>query len=216
MIPDQTIVWNKKHGEGDHEMLRGSPSPLAEIAEPYFQRQSNILELGCGVGRDAVYFASKGHNVLATDSSDVVIGQNKQRSAVDGVEFALLDIQKEFPYEPESFDVVYANLALHYYSAEKTRETVASITQVLKTGGVLAFACKSKDEARTNGAKEVEDNVFVAPNGRALHLFSVEYARQLVADSFEVLHLDEVDEEYGGRESSIVRCIARMKSVTEQ
>ena len=77
MIPDQVEMWNRKHSEGDHQALRDIPSPLAKLAEPYFPRRAQVLELGCGVGREAVFFAKQGHTVVATDSSDVVIEQNK-------------------------------------------------------------------------------------------------------------------------------------------
>jgi hypothetical protein len=103
---------------------------------------------------------------------------------------------------------VYANLALHYYDDKKTHEIIKDIARVLKVGGVLAFACKSKDDHRTGQAEEVERNLFVAPNGHALRLFSEDYTRELVDEQFDVRHLDRVEEDYNGRVSAIVRCVA--------
>lgn len=208
-IPDQIAMWNTKHGLGDHEGLRHTPSPLSLTAEPKFPRQSRILELGCGVGRDAVFFADKGHNVLATDSSEVVIKQDREHFPHSGVQFEVLDMQQPLPYLPASFDVVYANLALHYYPEEKTQGIIKNISKILKNDGVLAFACKSKDDIRTKDAQQVENNVFVAPNGHALHLFSISYTRQLLEGIFGITYIDEIAEEYNGRTSDIVRCIAK-------
>lgn len=208
MIPDQTAMWDRKHTKGDHEKLRDVSSPLAELVEPMLPENAYILELGCGVGRDALYFGSKGHTVLATDSSNVVVDQNNDLYDYHNVQFKVLDMQQQLPYESE-FDVVYANLSLHYYSHEKTREIVEDIAKTLKPGGILAFACKSKDEMRTKDAQEVEKDVFVDPKGHALHRFSIPYTRELLGGLFEVSHLDEVDEEYNGIVSSIVRCVAR-------
>jgi SAM-dependent methyltransferase len=166
------------------------------------------LELGCGVGRDALFFGSKGHTVLATDSSEVVVNQNKQLYDYHNVRFETLDMRQPLPYESE-FDVVYSNLSLHYYTHENTREIIENIAKVLKEGGILAFSCKSKDEVRTKDAQLVEKDVFVDPKGHALHLFSMQYVRKLLDGLFEITHLDEVEEEYNGRVSSIVRCVVR-------
>lgn len=208
VIPSQKPIWDKKHGAGDHEELRYIPSPLAELAEPKFPRNSKILELGCGVGRDAVFFEQKGHRVLATDVSDVVIEQNKEKFPDSKVEFEVLDIQEPLPYSPASFDVVYSNLALHYYSDKKTKEIIREISKVLRFGGVFAFACKSYDALRESGT-EVEKNIFVSPLGVTVHLFSEDYAKSLLTDLFDIEHLDEVSEVYHGRDSKNVRCVAR-------
>jgi ubiquinone/menaquinone biosynthesis C-methylase UbiE len=37
--------------------------------------ESSILELNCGTGIDSIYFAGKGHNVLATDNAEGMLAQ---------------------------------------------------------------------------------------------------------------------------------------------
>ncbi len=102
-IPDQRLVWNDKHSMGEHEKLRHSPSPLSALVGDYFPESSDILELGCGVGRDAVVFQDAGHNVIATDSSGVAIEQNKKESSGNGVVFNVLDMQEPLPYEDQEY-----------------------------------------------------------------------------------------------------------------
>ncbi len=208
MIPDQTPVWDRKHDLGQHENLRHTPSPLARLAEPSFKRQSAILELGCGVGRDAVFFAKQGHHVVATDSSVVVIQQDKKQFSDSGVGFFIVDMRKDLPYETASFDVAYANLSLHYYSHEMTPKIIKEIWRVLKPGGIIAFACKSVEDVHYGNGEEVEKNVFVSATGHVRHLFSINYAQQLLIKKFKIEHLDEVEEDYNGKHSNIVRCIA--------
>ena len=212
-IPDQKLVWEEKHGARQHEALRHTPSPLAELAEPMFPRRSRILDLGCGVGRDAEAFAKKGHRILAADVSKVAIEQNRQIFTDSGIEFRILDMRDPLPYAKESFDVVYANLSLHYYSDQKTREVVKEIARVLKPSGTFAFACKSYDNLHNSGT-EIEKNIFVSGNGVVIHLFSKDYARYLVNGLFAIEFLDEVDEEYNGRYSKIVRCVAKKSAKT--
>jgi len=208
VIPDQKPVWDKRHASGDHEDLRDTPSPLARLVEPKFKRASKILDLGCGIGRDAVFFDKNGHDVLATDVSDVAIRQNKEHFKNTGVKFSVLDMRDPFPYAEESFDVVYANLSLHYYLDGKTREIIREVARVLRPNGIFTFACKSYDEIHNQG-KEVEKNIYVSPTGVAIHLFTKNYAQDITQGLFEMDYLDEVEEEYKGRFSRIVRCIVK-------
>jgi SAM-dependent methyltransferase len=208
LIPDQRLIWEEKHSEKSHEDLRDAPSPLAVLAEPKFNRESKILELGCGVGRDGVYFDKKDHNVIATDGSQTAIDQDREYFKGSRVKFTVLDMREKLPYGSGTFDVVYANLSLHYYPDGQTKEIVREAARVLKPHGIFAFACKSFDEIHIQG-KEIEKNIFVSPKGVAIHFFSKEYAEEILQDLFKTEHLDEVEEEYKGRHSRIVRCIAR-------
>jgi SAM-dependent methyltransferase len=206
-IPDQRPIWDTKHQQRDHSILEGVPSPLAELAHDYFPDHATVLELGCGIGRDALFFASYGHHVTATDGSAVVIDQNKSERPNPLVDYSVVDMRNELPYDDSAFDVVYANLAMHYYSSKQTARIAQEIKRVLKSGGIFAFACKSYDSLHTEG-EEIEPNVFVSPTGATIHLFSEDYAKELLVQNFEVKHLDEIEEEFNGRTSKIVRCVA--------
>ena len=72
--------WNeyyKLHGE-DKEI--SDPSSFAKFIFKKFlsEKKFNILELGSGNGRDAIYFACNGHNVVAIDHSTKVLNIQKQ------------------------------------------------------------------------------------------------------------------------------------------
>jgi ubiquinone/menaquinone biosynthesis C-methylase UbiE len=209
-IPDQIIVWDSKHLKGDHNKLRGVPSPFSLIAEPMFKRKSTILELGCGVGRDAIFFSENGHKVVATDGSNVVISENKKRLNDTGIEFDVLNMLKKFPFSSSTFDTVYSNLSLHYYTYKATPKIIKEVHRVLKTGGVFAFSCKSKDGHFNNGTK-IDENIYVNANNHAIHFFDKSYVTKLLSGLFLIEYLDEVEEDYEGRFSKIVRCIAKKR-----
>ena len=207
-VPDQVPIWDIKHENGDHEILRGNPSPLAMITSLYITERSHILELGCGVGRDAEYFAKLGNHVLATDGSTVVVEQDKERIQNPNIEFEVLKIHGGLELPLNTFDMVYANLSLHYFSKDDTESIFESITKSLKPNGLLAFACKSSDSLHESG-QELESGVFVSPTGATFHFFTKEYCRVLTENRFSVMHLEEVEEEFNGRHSTIIQCIAR-------
>lgn len=206
-VPDQIPIWNKKHKANDHASLKEIESPFADVALEYFKTHSHILELGCGVGRDSFFFAKNGHTVVATDGSNVVIGQNIAHEGSKTVCFDVLDMRSRYPYEDESFDVVYGNLCLHYYDDETTKKIVLESLRVLKPSGVLAFSCKSHDSLHVGG-EEISPDVFASPSGQVIHLFTQEYMKTLFSQFANVQYLDEVEEEFNGRTSKVVRCIS--------
>lgn len=50
-------------------------------------KRRTILDLGCGNGRDSIYFSRSGLNVTAIDASDSVIRQLKQENNEDNICF---------------------------------------------------------------------------------------------------------------------------------
>jgi SAM-dependent methyltransferase len=208
VIPDQKTIWNKKHASGGHESLRHKPSNFAPVAEKYFLEGATIADLGCGVGREAEYFASKGFNVLASDISEEAIKLNKKYFSGLNIQFSVQDLQNPLPYKDSELSVVYSNLSLHYFDDKTTRKIFKEIWRVLKIGGILAFTCKSVHDHHYGHGEQVEKNVFVSESGHVRHLFSLEYAKELLNGLFEPLLLEEVEDENDGQTDSVIRCIA--------
>lgn len=209
MIPDQKVLWNKKHQANEHEDFRGIPSSLAQLLLPLLTPNSNILELGCGVARDAVFFAQNGHKVMATDFSDKAIENNRRRFPNAGVDFLILDMEKVLPFADKSFDVVFANLSLHYYNRSTTEKVTQEIARMLKTGGIFAFACKTVNDFHYGKGEEIENDLFISKTGHARHLFSTDYTKELLQALFKIELLEEVDEVHYGEKSAVLHCIAK-------
>jgi SAM-dependent methyltransferase len=210
-IPNQTQLWNEKHGAGEHSAHRGTPVPFALVAEPFFPCRSRLLEIGCGVGSESQFFAERGHDVLATDISEVVLEQDRKYYKDSTISFVMIDTSEPLPYEDNSFQVIFSHLALHYYTDEVTHTIFAELYRTLEAGGILAFACKSTKDSMYGVGEELEKDMFLADGRHLRHFFTVEYARSLLGDDYEVLLLDEVTEQYSKNVSALVRCIARKK-----
>lgn len=210
LLPNQADVWNEKHTNDEHAAHRAPAMPLAKQVTAYFPKNPTILEIGCGTGADSTYFAQQGYVVTATDISKVVIGQNKQYYKDLAIDFRELDASQQLPFKQDQFDVVYSHLALHYFTHETTQAVFNELSRVLKSGGILAFACKSTNDALYGEGEEIEPDMFVR-KGHVRHFFSLEYTKSLLGDAYEILVLEEVQERYAKHASSMIHCIARKR-----
>jgi SAM-dependent methyltransferase len=209
--PDQNDLWNAKHSKNEHIKYRGEPMPFAKTSLEYFPERASILEVACGVGSDASFFAQQGYDVLATDFSQVVVDQDKAYFDQPRLEFAQLDVSRHpLPFPDRQFDVVYSHLGLHYFSDDTTRAVMAELHRILKDGGILAFACKSVKDSSYGVGDEIEKDVFV-DKGHLRHFFTPDYVRKLLQDRFDIVLLQDKQEEYGDTRSAFVWCVAKKR-----
>lgn len=94
----------------------GSLIGKAQRARVYTHVQKHIdgsiktaLELNCGTGEDAIWLASKGLTVLATDISEGMLQVARQKKINELTEFKRLEIQNINTLQPKTFDLVFSN-----------------------------------------------------------------------------------------------------------
>lgn len=103
----------------------------------------DILELNCGTGEDALYFASKGHQITATDISaemlDVVRTKMKSKDEQPNVHLMQLDINElGASFSGKSFDVVFSNFGgLNCLSPDQMEQLSQNLIQLLRPGGLF-------------------------------------------------------------------------------
>lgn len=196
---------------GEHDSFAEDPSTLAKLVSKSLGKSSKVLDLGCGNGRDSRFFAHAGCYVVAVDISGVIIEKNKNQRQIESVKYKQMDISRGLGFKSWSFDLVFANLSLHYYSDDLTKYVFQEATRVLKVGGLMAFSCKSVNDFHFGNGQEIEKNLFVSDTGHVRHLFTLDYTKLLLKTNLELELLEEIDEEYNNEKSNIIICIARKK-----
>ena len=139
--------------------------------------KTKALDLGCGVGYDSYYLTQKGLEVIACDFSEVALSRLKEN--VKDVETMLLDISEKLPFEDEAFDLVIADLSLHYFDTKTTEKIMAEIERILAPKGFLLARVNSIYDIN-HGAGEgekIEDNFYFV-KGYNKRFFSVEDAKK--------------------------------------
>jgi SAM-dependent methyltransferase len=162
-----TAHWNSIYSS-DPIFFGEEASILARKALPFLQeyRCKSILELGCGQGRDAIFFAKKGFDVRALDCSEVATSQLKEAVARSSLEkrvsVRLFDLSKNCPSRSEVGEVqaIYSHLFLCMpFNDLELRRLYDFAYDILPENGLHIFSIrdKKKDASYGKGKKLAKD-----------------------------------------------------------
>ena len=162
-----------------------------------------LLDIGCGDGRDAIYFAQNGISVTAIDFSAEAI--KKLTAVAPEIRASVQDIQ-DIDFPDASFDAIYAHLSLHYFDDPTTEAIVQNIYRMLKKNGLFFVRCKSIHDPLYGKGEKVEEDTFHF--GHTRHFFRREYLEQKLRN-FEIISCNESSASYDGKQSHFVEGVAR-------
>lgn len=74
----------------------------------------NILEIGCGTGKNTEWLHKKTKNLVGVDFSEDMLEKAKQKIRSENVQFVRADIQEDWSFEDKIFDLVTCSLVLEH------------------------------------------------------------------------------------------------------
>ena len=183
------------------DITRYKPWPESKRFISTLPKNSKVLDLGCGNGRNSIYLAKEGMNVIGLDFSLglIKIAKNKMewKDVSDSVELLVGEITS-LPLEDESVDSVLYIATIHHLPTPQERlESLREVRRCLKSKGrALVSAWAQEQEKFTdklNVSKEkIEDgfeygDIFLPwkmKDGRVFqryyHLFSKDEFQDLI------------------------------------
>jgi SAM-dependent methyltransferase len=104
----------------------------------------NVLDIGCGLGDNAIYLAKNGHNVTGLDISPTALITAEQRAKDAGVhlKFAVADSTKLDGYT-DAFDTVIDSGMFHCLDDDGRRSYAAAVHRATRPGATLLLSCFS-------------------------------------------------------------------------
>lgn len=150
-IQDWINAWN----EDPHFGKSKTPSPLVKEFYNLLGNGKNVLEIGCGNGRDSIYLSSKKCSVTAIDVVPEAIRIARSNDIDGAVKFEVGNAEN-LSYQDNSFDGVYSLSVLHSTDMEKS---IAEVSRVLRSKGVfLTYLYQKTTFPKPLGGETVEIN----------------------------------------------------------
>ena len=118
------------------------PQPLVvELAEAG-EFAGPILEIGCGLGDNAIYLAERGYQITAVDASPAAIEKNRAKAAARGVDvtFAVADATV-LDGVGDGFASALDSALMHCLSDDQRRAYLAALHGVCRPGARLHVLC---------------------------------------------------------------------------
>ena len=199
---DIQSYWTKKLSKYSQEEWSNKPSIFATQAVQYFPKTGSLLDLGAGLGQDSSFFARQGYKVLATDISQFALDK------IQGVNTQYCDLSLPLPFSPNSFNIIYSHLGLHFFNTKRTRQLFSEIYTILSPGGIFATLVNTIDDPEAGVSKKIGPDLYITPSGLQKRLFSPK-SLALFTKKFETLLLDSQGETYKDNIKILVRFVGR-------
>jgi SAM-dependent methyltransferase len=123
-------------GTKGHDVTRNYEAFLAPFPE---DKKLDILDLGCGPGRDVNYFQSLGHRPVGLDGSEVFCSMARRYTGCQILHQKFLSL--ELPRH--AFDGIFANASLFHVPSQELPRVHYDLHSALRPGGVLFLTFNS-------------------------------------------------------------------------
>lgn len=115
---------NNKTRDLEAKALRAS----VLISEPI-----DVLEIGCGTGKNTEWLVPKANHLVAADFSAEMLAKAKEKITAETVDFRQFDLRDDWDFPENQFDLITCSLALEHI--ENINFVFEQASKVLRSGG---------------------------------------------------------------------------------
>lgn len=155
--------------------------------EKYFHDNSRrMIELGCGNGRDAVYFANHNHVVHAIDQC--VIEMSEIRTNLHFLQDDFVNLEYDSFKEIDTF---YSRFTLHSITQEEEEKLLFKVHDNLSVGGLFCIESRTTKDPKFGIGRCVEHNTYLHDNHRRRFVDSESFLQRVLKMGFKLRYFTE-------------------------
>jgi SAM-dependent methyltransferase len=185
--------WNDIYSKQNY--FGTGPTILALEAHELIKKNSisNILELGCGQGRDSLFFANFGYNVVGTDISKNAINfvkKIKNEQNLENLELFIHDTLNSFNFKNSDFELVYSNLALQFFDLMQLSQIFSNIKKIMKKNSFFLFSTKKSGDKYFEFGNKISENSFEY-NGITRFFYNKSQLENILKNHFTIISFED-------------------------
>lgn len=140
-----------------------------QLLKGRYDNCKKVLDVGCGNGRNLIYFLRNGYEVFAIDPQPHAVETVKELSAVlapdNPLENFMVCSAEDLPFNDATFDLIISSAVLHFAKdAQHFDSMLQSMFRVLKPGGYF-FARLASDIGIEHLVKPLGNSRYLLPDG---------------------------------------------------
>jgi SAM-dependent methyltransferase len=158
-----------------------------QLLKGTYNQCHKILDVGCGGGRNLIYFLQHDYEVYGVDPNPEAVAAVQELSVIltgkDTAGKFSVSSAETMPFEANTFDLVICSAVLHFAQSEQHFEAMLTgIWRVIKPGGYL-FARLASNIGIENLVQSLGNHRYLLPDGSERFLVSeqdlLHYTRKL-------------------------------------
>ena len=149
-----TDFWNERYASNDF-VYGQSPNEFIAIHSNLFPKTGTALDIAAGEGRNALYLASLGLDVLTIDQSTVGLQKAQRLARERGLTLSTQAVDlNDYQAKPSSFNVITSTFA--HVPQDIRAKVHAGVQSWLKPGGIFLLEAYAPDQIHrdTGGPKD--------------------------------------------------------------
>ncbi len=160
-----------------------------------------VLDLGCGEGKNAFYFAERGAEVIGVDISRVAVENARLQARILGLQdickFSVGSIGESLEFESASFDIVLDVTTSNALSTPERNIYLTEVHRILKGDGdfFVRALCKDGDINAKNLLKSSpshETDTYIMPvTGLVERVFSYDDIMMIYSEYFDIYNIEK-------------------------
>lgn len=180
-IPIDKIPWN----------IETPPKELIDMSKSGVVSPCKTIDLGCGVGNYAQYFASIGFDVTGVDISGSAIkiaSANAKKKDIK-CSFLTVDVLGDLNEIKETFNFAYDWEMLHHIFPENRKMYAQNVNRLLNPKGKYLSVCFSEEDPQFGGTGKYRETKL----GTTLYFSSEKELKNLFKPYFNIIEIKTIE-----------------------
>ena len=190
------------------------PSDFARFVFHYLQSGKRLMDIGCGNGRDSLYFARNQILVTGVDASETAINQ-LQKYEIENGQFVFDDFVTCKALYQMQYDYFYSRWTIHAISERQENELLQNVADSLKEDGLFFIEVRSTNDELYGKGRQIEKNAFLYNDHYRRFIDKTEFCGKLGKLGLKIIFQEEKNGFSKTSESdpTLIRIVAKKMSL---